>query len=78
MQQIGASAYILAFFPGFLLLPKPKLWWLGVNAGRPAINGERISVTYRDRNYPLTFANHDSLLKAFLYIVSWVFMVRRY
>jgi len=75
MSQIGAGVFIFNLFPGFKLFTKPRLLWLGVSAGRPAINGERISIVIFGETYPLTFDNHDTLLKAGLYILSWALML---
>jgi hypothetical protein len=75
MNQAGANVLIFTLFPGFKLFTKPRLLWLGASAGRPAINGERISITILGETYPLTFDNHDTLLKAGLYVVSWILMM---
>lgn len=46
--------------------------WLGVSNGRPTVLGELLSIRWRGKVHALTFANHDSLLKAALYVFTWI------
>lgn len=82
MKGIPLAIY---YYPGFHLckqtnntsikkIPEMKLWWLGMNNGRPTVNGEDLTVPIYGTKYELklTFLLHDTLLKACLYVIIWV------
>jgi hypothetical protein len=75
IYEMRIMPYVIKIFPGFLLMGKTKLVWLSASNGRPAINGELLSIKLGGVTYPLTFANHDSVVKAFLYILLWLIVV---
>jgi hypothetical protein len=75
IYQLKVMPYILKIFPGFLYMGKTKLVWLSAIGGRPAVNGELLSVTLGGTRYPLPFANHDSIVKAGLYVLSWILII---
>jgi len=74
MHKVNSlQPFVFSYFPGFFLFAgKPRLLWLGVLNGRPAVAGERLFVMYKGKRYELTFDNHDTALKAILYVFTWL------